>query len=200
MVRQSKRILFPVRNGFYCGVDEVGRGAIAGPVVSAAVILPRGYYPVGLDDSKKLSKSNREDLYASMQEKVQFGIGLATSKEVDRVNVHHASLLAMRRALVNLRISPEIVLIDGKYVPKNIDAFTQSVVSGDSLIPAIAASSIFAKVYRDNLMRNLSRVHTEYGWENNVGYGTKYHLEGLKKHGLTSEHRCSFAPIYNMLC
>ena len=85
MVRQSKRILFPVRNGFWCGVEEVGRGAIAGPVVSAAVVLRRGYYPVGLDDSKKLSKSNREDLYASMQEKVQFGIGLATSKEVDRV-------------------------------------------------------------------------------------------------------------------
>ncbi len=87
MVRQSKRILFPVRNGFYCGVDEVGRGAIAGPVVSAAVILPRGYYPVGLDDSKKLSKSKREGLYATMKEKVQFGIGLATSKEVEVARV-----------------------------------------------------------------------------------------------------------------
>ena len=199
-MRQHQGIKLPVRTGFCCGIDEVGRGALAGPVVAAAVILPRDFYPEGLDDSKKLSKSKREYLYLSMKERVQFGIGVVSAKEVDLFNVHNASLLAMERAVEKLKVGPEIALIDGQHVPKGLNVFAKTYVSGDAIIPVIAASSIFAKVYRDNLMSNLSKIHPGYGWEKNVGYGTRSHLEGLKKQGITSEHRCSFRPIYNMLC
>ena len=158
MFRNGTTKILPGRYGFYCGVDEVGRGAIAGPIVAAAVIMPRGWYPTDLDDSKKLSKSKRMKLHDIMWKRVHCQVGVVSPKEIDEINVHNASLLAMSRAIEGLRILPSTTLIDGAYVPKDLKSFSQAIISGDSLVPAIAASSIFAKVYRDNLMASLSKI------------------------------------------
>ena len=190
--------MYGKRFGWCCGVDEVGRGALAGPVVAAAVTLRRGIFPVGLRDSKKLSKLKREKLFEIIQDSSDYGIGLATAEEIDDLNILQASLLAMTRAVKNLKATPKVVLVDGIHLPHNLSQFALSITSGDMVIPAIAASSIIAKVYRDNLMRKLSLIYPEYGWDKNVGYGTSHHRMALKKYGKTSEHRCSFAPIYNM--
>ncbi len=186
------------RYGWCCGVDEVGRGALAGPVVAAAVSLRRGVFPRGLRDSKKLSKPERERLFEILQDFSYYGIGLSTSEEIDDLNILQASLLAMRRAVKNLKVTPKVVLVDGIHLPHNLSQFSLAITSGDTIVPAIAASSIIAKVYRDNLMRNLSLIYPEYDWDKNSGYGTKHHKLALKKYGITPEHRCSFAPIYNM--
>ena len=172
--------LMPARYGLCCGVDEAGRGALAGPVVAAAVILPRGWYPEGLDDSKKLSRLKRLNLFKVMMERVKFGIGVASPNEVDSINVQMASLLAMKRSILNLTPLPNSALIDGIYVPKKMKIYSRAIVAGDSLVPAIAAASIFAKVYRDDFMNYLSKVHPFYGWDKNAGYGTKHHLMALK--------------------
>ena len=186
------------RFGWCCGVDEVGRGALAGPVVAAAVSLRRGVFPWGLRDSKKLSKPKREQIYEVLQDFSDYGIGLSTSEEIDGLNILQASLLAMRRAVKNLKVTPKVILVDGIHIPHNLSQISLAITSGDAIIPAIAASSIIAKVYRDDLMSKLSIIYPEYGWDKNSGYGTKHHMLALKKYGITPEHRCSFAPIYNM--
>ncbi|MDX9689250.1 MAG: ribonuclease HII [Proteobacteria bacterium] len=182
-----------------CGVDEVGRGPLAGPVVAAAVILPAGGLPEGLankiNDSKKLSEKQREALYPALVEHCTYAVAEATVGEIDKINILHASLLAMTRAVRQLDPVPHHALIDGNKIPKNLPCPSTPVIKGDSSSLSIAAASIIAKVTRDRIMKALGAVHTVYGWQKNAGYGTSLHLEALKTHGVTMWHRGSFAPV-----
>jgi len=180
-----------------CGIDEVGRGPLAGPVVSACVHIP----PNNLDnpiwsqitDSKKISATKREKLFEPIKELCVFGIAEASAQEIDSLNIHHATLLAMKRAFENMPLSPKTALIDGKFAP-DVSCATQTVIKGDSLSLSIGAASILAKVTRDRMMTKLHQDHPHYAWDRNAGYGTKAHMAGLESHGLTPFHRLSFAP------
>ena len=180
------------------GVDEVGRGPLAGPVVAAAVIIDINNIPDGINDSKKLSKINRLKISDEIKKHSIFSIAEASVKEIDEINILQASLLAMKRAIEGLAKKPRTILVDGKFKPKT-NFITHSIIKGDTQSLSIAASSIIAKVYRDNLMRDFSKKYPEYLWEKNAGYGTKEHLLAIKKCGITSIHRKSFKPIYNIL-
>ena len=185
------------------GLDEVGRGPWAGPVVAAAVILPDNIGPLPLDDSKKLSAAKRDALFEILIATASYGIGQASVDEIDQLNILQASLLAMRRAYENCladnTITPTTALVDGNKDP-GLSVPTETVVKGDGRSAAIAAASIIAKVTRDRLMAGLAEAHPHYGWETNMGYGTKLHQEGLSLHGITPHHRRSFKPIHNILC
>ena len=175
------------------GVDEVGRGPLAGPVVAAAVILR---VPVeGLADSKTLTAARREALAEELRASAMIALGAASVAEIDRLNILWASLLAMRRAVLRLALRPELVLVDGDRVPEPLPCAARAVVGGDGTEPAIAAASIVAKVARDRCMRRLALRHAGYGWESNVGYGTAIHLDGLARLGATRHHRRSFRPV-----
>lgn len=180
------------------GVDEVGRGPLAGPVVAAAVIVDMDNIPEGINDSKKLSKKNRLKISNEIKKYSTYCIAEASVKEIDKINILQASLLAMKRAIEGLPKKPLTVLVDGKFKPK-IDFPTHSIIKGDTLSLSIAASSIIAKVHRDNLMTDFSKKYPEYLWEKNAGYGTKEHLLAIKKCGITPIHRKSFKPIHNIL-
>ncbi|NOX74010.1 MAG: ribonuclease HII [Alphaproteobacteria bacterium] len=181
------------------GVDEVGRGPLSGPVVAAAVILDPANIPDGLADSKKLSAKRRELLFDLISASAIISVAEATVAEIDSINILQASLLAMRRALDGLATRPGFALIDGNRTPPDLAMPAQAVVKGDDRCLSIAAASIIAKVTRDRLMTALSREFPGYGWENNAGYGTKQHLEGLKRLGVTPHHRVSFKPVHNIL-
>ncbi len=180
------------------GVDEVGRGCIAGPVVSAAVILKQTINLKLLKDSKKISFNNREKISKHIKSNSYFAIGVASVDEILQLNILQASLLSMKRAINQLQVKPELILIDGNFAPKGIKNF-KTIVNGDEKNKAISAASIVAKVYRDNLMIKLARKYSKYSWETNFGYGTKSHLIGLKKFGITSHHRKGFKPVYKIL-
>ena len=180
------------------GVDEVGRGPLAGPVVAAAVIIDINNIPDGINDSKKLSKINRLKISNEIKKHSIYSIAEASVKEIDEINILQASLLAMKRAIEGLAKKPMTILVDGKFKPKT-NFPTHSIIKGDTQSLSIAASSIIAKVYRDNLMRNFSKKYPEYLWEKNAGYGTKEHLLAIKKCGITPIHRKSFKPIHNIL-
>jgi|TARA_B110001454_G_scaffold218660_1_gene247342 ribonuclease HII len=180
------------------GVDEVGRGPLAGPVVAAAVILDFSNIPKGINDSKKISKIKRENINKEIINSSTISIGQASVVEIDKINILQASLLAMQRAINGLKTTPKIVLVDGIYAPL-VNVKTETVVKGDSHSLSIAAASIVAKVFRDKLMKNYSSQYPGYLWEKNSGYGTKEHLEAIKRLGVTPIHRTSFKPIYNML-
>lgn len=180
------------------GVDEVGRGPLAGPVVAAAVILDFSNIPEGINDSKKISKIKRENINKEIINSSTISIGQASVVEIDKINILQASLLAMQRAINGLKTTPKIVLVDGIYAPL-VNVKTETVVKGDSHSLSIAAASIVAKVFRDKLMKNYSSQYPGYLWEKNSGYGTKEHLEAIKRLGVTPIHRTSFKPIYNML-
>ncbi|MEE2998478.1 MAG: ribonuclease HII [Pseudomonadota bacterium] len=184
------------------GVDEVGRGSWAGPVVAAAVVICKKRWPcfikIGLNDSKKLSPKRREELFNIIQNNADIGIGLASVKEIDRINILQATFLAMDRALGNLSIAPNYCLIDGDKVPL-IECEAEAILKGDERSNSIAAASIIAKVTRDKLMIKLGRKFPGYSWEYNMGYGTKKHKEGLEKFGVTKYHRKSYKPIINIL-
>ena len=186
--------------GLDCGVDEAGRGPWAGPVVAAAVILPKNYVTDKINDSKKLSKKNRDILYENITKNADFGLGFATVTEIDKLNILQASLLAMKRAVGNLNKVPVKALIDGNTIPPNLPCVSECIVKGDTKVVSIAAASIIAKVVRDRFMTKLAQLHPGYGWERNFGYGVKEHQEALKTLGVTSEHRRSFKPIHKMLC
>ena len=186
--------------GLDCGVDEAGRGPWAGPVVAAAVILPKNFMTDKINDSKKLSKKNRDILYENITKNADFGLGFATVTEIDKLNILQASLLAMKRAVGNLNKVPVKALIDGNTIPPNLPCVSECIVKGDTKVVSIAAASIIAKVVRDRFMTKLAQLHPGYGWERNFGYGVKEHQEALKTLGVTSEHRRSFKPIHNMLC
>lgn len=176
------------------GVDEVGRGPWAGPVVAAAVILQAGHIPAGLDDSKKLSRIRREDLLVLLEDQAAIGIGTASVEEIDRHNILAASMLAMQRAVAALPLAPAHALVDGNRAP-DLACPVTTVVGGDARCLSIAAASIVAKVTRDRLMAALAAAHPGYGWERNAGYGTAEHREGLDRLGITPHHRLSFRPI-----
>ena len=175
-----------------CGVDEAGRGPLAGPVFAAAVILPKNTMIDGLNDSKKLSEKKRELLYDEIKAKaVACNVALATEKEIDEINILNATFLAMRRAVEGLSMRPDFALIDGNRTPElNVPA--RAIIKGDALSASIAAASILAKVERDRLMKILSEKYPEYSFEQHKGYGTKLHVELIKKHGPSAIHRRSF--------
>ena len=180
------------------GVDEVGRGCLAGPVVSAAVILKENINLKLLKDSKKISFKKRTEIAEHIKLNSTYAIGLATVEEILNLNILQAALLSMKRAIDKLSIKPELVLIDGNFAPKGLKNF-KTIINGDEKIKSISAASIIAKVFRDQLMIKLSEKFHNYAWERNFGYGTKAHMEGLKKFGITSLHRKSFKPIHKML-
>lgn len=183
-----------------CGIDEVGRGPWAGPVVAAAVILDVTAIPEGLDDSKRLTAARREELFAALVPRARFGVGMASVAEIDEINILSASFLAMRRALDALGTAPAVALIDGKHLPPGLPCEGRAVIGGDGLALSIAAASIVAKVTRDRMMIALADEFPGYGWETNMGYGTKGHQDGLARHGVTPHHRRTFRPIHNILC
>jgi ribonuclease HII len=181
------------------GVDEVGRGPLAGPVVAAAVILDPARPIEGLKDSKQLSEKRRESLAAEIREKaLAWALGHAEVEEIDRLNILQATLLAMQRAVAGLCLVPELVLVDGNRCPR-LDRPVQAVVKGDSLVPAISAASIIAKVSRDHEMSRLDAVYPGYGLAKHKGYPSRMHLDALQALGVTPIHRRSYAPVRRML-
>lgn len=178
------------------GVDEVGRGPLAGPVVAAAVVFPAGCSGVrGVNDSKSLTEDARLELDVRIRrEALAFAVAAASAREVDRLNILRASHLAMRRAVARLRVEVQHVIIDGLPVPDLGDAQT-AVVGGDAKVHCVACASILAKVTRDRLMKRLAARYPHYGWETNVGYSTEEHREALRLHGPTPHHRMTFAPL-----
>ena len=174
------------------GTDEVGRGALAGPVIAAAVILETNID--GLDDSKKLSEKKRTNFSNSILENSIYAFGSASNDEIDNINILNASLLAMKRAILNLSVKPDLVLVDGIHKP-DLDIKMESIIGGDALIKEISAASIIAKVYRDNLMIEYDKSYPLYGFKNHKGYGTKEHLDLIKINGASSIHRKSFKGV-----
>ena len=185
------------------GVDEAGRGPLAGPVVSAAVVLPAGGLPrrlaVAIDDSKALTARLREALLPDILACCAVGVGRAEVAEIDRLNILQATFLSMRRALDALAEAPAMALIDGNRLPPGLSCPARAIVKGDSRSLSIAAASIVAKVTRDRIMAVLSDRHPGYGWERNAGYGTAEHLAALRHLGVSTEHRRSFAPVAQRL-
>jgi len=191
--------MWEIENSFYsddiqmiCGVDEAGRGPLAGPVCAAAVILPKGLELPGLTDSKKLTDKKRRELFPLIQEQaVAYGIGMATEQEIDEINILQATFLAMQRALDQLTVKPDLALIDGNR-EKDFGVPVKTVVKGDSLSANIAAASILAKVTRDNLMVEMAETYPQYGFEIHKGYGTKAHYAALREFGPSPIHRMTF--------
>lgn len=179
--------------GIVAGVDEAGRGPLAGPVVAAAVILDARHIPAGIDDSKALTARRRDTLFAGIMASARCGIGIAGVAEIDELNILHATFLAMTRAVSALPAAPDLVLVDGNRAP-NWNWPTETIVSGDAKCLSIAAASIIAKVTRDRLMHDLHEAYPEFGWDCNKGYGTKAHSDALMRFGPTPHHRMSFAP------
>lgn len=176
------------------GVDEAGRGPLAGPVVAAAVILDRRRFPRGLDDSKKLDQAARETLHDKLMACAGVGVGIASVEEIDTINIFHATMLAMARAVDALGVAPAMVLVDGNRLPKWRHR-SRAIVSGDALCRSIAAASIIAKVRRDRIMAAHDAEHPGYGWARNKGYGTPDHRAALERLGPSPLHRRSFAPV-----
>ena len=191
--------MWEIEEGFFaqgvqviCGVDEAGRGPLAGPVCAAAVILPPHLELPGLTDSKKLTDKKRRELYPIIKEQaIAWGIGLATEKEIDEINILQATFLAMERALAQLNVKPDLALIDGNR-EKDFGLPVKTVVKGDSLSANIAAASVLAKVTRDDLMVALAEEYPQYGFEIHKGYGTKAHYAALREHGPCEIHRMTF--------
>ena len=188
--------------GIVAGIDEVGRGPWAGPVVAAAVIIDRDQIPFclsnSIDDSKKLSLVKREEIASRLPSCAKIGIGAATPYEIERLNILGATLKAMERAFNALPVKPDFALVDGNKMPA-LPCPAQNIIKGDSSSLSIAAASIIAKVTRDRIMTKLSLRYPGYGWERNAGYGTAQHSKALRDIGLTPHHRKSFAPIIKIL-
>jgi ribonuclease HII len=191
-----------LRNSGYirvAGVDEVGRGPLAGPVVAAAVILNDTSAIVGLDDSKKLPARKREALCHEIRANASVALGQASVREIDEINILRASHLAMQRAVAALDPAPDYLLIDGTMIPAGLSLPAEAVVRGDARSVSIAAASIVAKTWRDRMMVDLAQQHPGYGWETNMGYPSKSHRMALQNLGVTPHHRRSFKPVHNIL-
>ena len=181
------------------GVDEVGRGPLAGPVVAAAVWLDPSNIPDGLNDSKKVPLKRRNALAELLPQIADVSIGEASVQEIDELNILRASHLAMERAVAGLDVPADFALVDGNLIPRDLAVPARAVVKGDAISQSIAAASIVAKVRRDQLMLSLAQQYPGYGWEKNQGYPTKAHREALQNLGVTPHHRRSFKPVHNML-
>jgi len=175
-----------------CGLDEAGRGPLAGPVYAGAVILPEGYCPEGLNDSKKLSEKKREELFQMITKNaLSWSFGVTTPEEIDEINILNASMLAMRRAVEGLRLTPEFLLVDGNVI-RGFQQPAVAVVHGDAKIPCIAAASIIAKVLRDREMVKMAKIYPQYGFERHKGYPTAAHYKAIEEYGVLPVHRKSF--------
>ena len=181
------------------GVDEVGRGSLAGPVVAAAVILNPNISLKGINDSKKISLKKREEFFLKIIPFSKFAVGFASVEEIEKYNILQASLMAMKRAVVSLSKPKTIILVDGIHSFDPTNKKIKTIVKGDEKYPSIAAASILAKVVRDNYMKIISKKYTRYFWEKNSGYGTAQHLYSIEKFGITPFHRKTFAPIHKIL-
>ena len=181
------------------GVDEVGRGPLAGPVTAAAVVLNVDRIPVGLNDSKRLTAAARDRLFNEIHAVAEVSVGHATVEEIDRLNILRASHLAMCRAVAGLPRAPDMALIDGNMIPRDLTCKAVALVKGDARSVSISAASIVAKVVRDRIMVDLAQQHPGYGWEKNAGYPTKAHREALLSLGVTPHHRRSFKTVHNIL-
>lgn len=182
------------------GVDEVGRGPLAGPVTAAAVVLDPANIPDGLNDSKKLTAARREILGEWIMAQCEWSTAHVSVEEIDRLNIYHASHLAMCRAVVGLPRLPDHVLVDGNRIPRDMPTRSEAIVKGDARSLTIAAASIVAKLLRDRIMVDLAQQHPGYGWEVNAGYPTPAHKRALLDLGVTPHHRRSFRPVHNILC
>jgi ribonuclease HII len=180
------------------GVDEVGRGPLAGPVVAAAVRLDPANFPAEMNDSKKVSHKQRVRIAAELWLVADVSVAQASIEEIDTINILHASMLAMERAVAGLRRAPDHVLVDGNRIPPGLLGRASAIVKGDARSLSIAAASIVAKVWRDELMVGLAQHYPGYGWDRNVGYGTSEHLKALQNLGVTPHHRRSFKPVHNI--
>ena len=181
------------------GVDEVGRGSLVGPVFAATVIFKKDVDKKKFKDSKLLSKVKRENLEKYIKNNCIWTIGSASLKEIEKLNILNASMLAMKRSIKKLKIKPSLILIDGNKSPHLIGYNLKCIIKGDKKIPEISAASIIAKVARDRLITKMSKKFTKYAWDKNAGYGTKEHLAAIKKFGVTNQHRKTFSPIHNIL-
>ncbi len=182
------------------GVDECGRGPLAGPVVAAAVILPDDHLIKGLADSKKLSATKRAQLEPEIKQKaIAWSIAEINAEKIDQVNILQASLSAMKKAIELLTVQPSKALIDGKFIPQGLDCEAEAIIKGDSLIESISAASILAKEYRDRLLCQYDLIYPDYGFASHKGYPTKAHIAALEKHGITPIHRQTFSPVTKIL-
>lgn len=181
------------------GVDEVGRGPLAGPVTAAAVVLDPAQIPDGLNDSKKLTARKREALHDVLMEMAEVSVAHASVEEIDELNILRAAHLAMVRAVDGLPNAPDYALIDGNMIPDSVSTPAEAVIKGDARSASIAAASIVAKIRRDRIMMDLAQHYPGYGWETNAGYGSKKHMEALANLGVTPHHRRSFKPVHNIL-
>ena len=184
--------------GLVCGIDEAGRGPLAGPVVAACVILDYDHIPAGLNDSKKLSASKREVIYLQLLQTARIGIGFGSLRDIAAHNILGATMLAMNRAIGRLPIIPNMALVDGNQLP-DLPCNGMAVIGGDGKSLSIAAASVIAKVTRDRIMQKLARKYTGYGWAKNSGYGTAEHMQGIAERGITPHHRRDFAPVREYL-
>ena len=175
------------------GTDEAGRGPLFGPVVAACVCLPKDFKLEGLTDSKKLTEKKRDQFYEYIINNAIYAVGIVSAKEIDEINIYEATKVAMREAINNLNIEPEHILIDA--MPLDIDIPTTSIIKGDLLSITISAASVIAKVTRDHMLYELDKEYPMYDLKNNKGYGTKKHLEAIKKYGITKYHRLSYKPV-----
>ena len=181
------------------GVDEVGRGSLVGPVFAATVIFKKHIDKKRIKDSKKLSKNKRNLLEKYIKKNCIWTVGSASLKEIEKLNILNASLLAMERSIKKLKSKPSLIMIDGNKLPIMNGYKLKSIVKGDQKVPEISAASIIAKISRDRLISKMSKRFVKYAWNKNSGYGTKQHLEAIKKFGVTKHHRKSFGPIHNIL-
>ena len=185
--------------GRVAGVDEVGRGPLAGPVTAAAVVLDPAFIPEGLDDSKKMTARRRAAVWAGIMAHADVSVAHASVAEIEELNILRASHLAMERAVAGLRCRPDHALIDGTMVPRGLEVAATPVVRGDGRSVSIAAASIVAKICRDRIMVDLAQQHPGYGWETNMGYPSNRHKMALENLGVTPHHRRTFKPVHNML-
>jgi ribonuclease HII len=191
---ELEAIELELNGGPIAGVDEAGRGPLAGPVVAAAVVLDPAFIPDGIADSKALDAKSRQSVYQAIVATAQVGIGVAGVDRIDSDNILNASLWAMAQAVARLDCRPRLVLVDGNKVP-NVECSTRAIVQGDAKCLSIAAASIVAKVVRDAMMAELARDYPHYGFDRHKGYGTREHHEAIARHGVTPHHRRSFRPV-----
>lgn len=195
---EFERKLYKDGVNLIAGVDEVGRGPLYGPVVTAAVILPKNYFLEGLTDSKKLTPRKRDMFYdIIMKDAISVSIGIRSAKRIDEVNIYEATKEAMYEAISNLSVKPEHVLIDAMKL--DLDIPSTSIIKGDAKSESIAAASVIAKVYRDRMMDEEGKIHPEYGFERHKGYPTKAHVDAVKKYGVLSDYRRTFEPIKSII-